>query len=401
MTVIEVAIEKGSRIQKDDTVVTLESDKASMELPAPYAGVVQDVVVAVGDKVREGSVLAHMAIEGGHIEISKTPASSSAPPAASAPVQSAPDKAKVPAPSMPAHLSSAAAVIYAGPAARRFARELGVPLERVTGSARKGRIIKDDIKKYVKTCFTSGSMPNAAPEIDFSQFGDVEKKPLSKIKRLTAIAMSRAWTTAPQVTQFDEADITELEAFRQSKKAQAAKEGYKLTVLAFIAKAVVEALQQFPQFNASLDARGETVIYKIYCHLGIAVDTPHGLFVPVIKYAQQKNVSDLAREIIALSQKAQAKKLLPGDMQGGSFTISSLGGICGTGFTPIVNVPEVAILGVSRSKVQAVYRDGSFVPRLMLPLALSYDHRLIDGAEAARFTACVSAYLSDIKNLLL
>jgi pyruvate dehydrogenase E2 component (dihydrolipoamide acetyltransferase) len=287
-----------------------------------------------------------------------------------------------------------------------MARELGVSLALVSGSGRKGRIAKEDLNAYVKARLSqpqssSGFNVPSSPVIDFSKFGDIEQKPLSKIKRATGVNVHRSWITIPHVTQFDEADITDLEAFRKSETERAKNADYKLTILAFVCAVVSKALQQFPQFNASLDATGENLIYKKYCNIGIAVETPNGLVVPVIKDVDKRTVIDIAKEMARLSAKARDKGLMPADMSGGCFTISSLGGIGGTAFTPIVNSPEVAILGLSRSSVKPVYKNDEFVPRLMLPLSLSYDHRVIDGAEAARFTRYIADCLADIRKVLL
>ena len=287
-----------------------------------------------------------------------------------------------------------------------MAREFGIDLTQVLGSGRKNRISKEDLQQYVKQCLSEkvpaqGFALPEMPAVDFSQFGAIDTKPLNKIKRLTAVNLHRSWITVPHVTQFDEADITELEAFRKLESESSAKAGYKLTILAFVTKVVCKALMQFPQFNASLDPTGNNLIYKQYYNIGIAVETPNGLVVPVIKQVNQLSVAEIAVEMAVLSKKAREKALLPGDMMGGCFTISSLGGIGGTAFTPIVNAPEVAILGLSRAVIKPVYEQGEFKPRLMLPLSLSYDHRVIDGAEAARFTRLIAELLKDIRLVLL
>ncbi|TAL58140.1 MAG: dihydrolipoamide acetyltransferase, partial [Legionella sp.] len=295
-------------------------------------------------------------------------------------------------------------LLSAGPAVRRMAREFGVNLALVKGSGRKNRISKEDLQAYVKARLSeksSGFNLPSNPVIDFSKFGDIETKPLNKIKKLTGTNVHRSWITIPHVTQFDEADITDLEAFRKSESEHAAELGYKLTILAFVCGVVSRALHAYPQFNASLDASGENLIYKKYCNIGIAVETPNGLVVPVIKNVDKLTVAEIAVEMARLSTKARDKGLMPADMSGGCFTISSLGGIGGTAFTPIVNSPEVAILGLSRSIIKPVYEEGEFKPRLMLPLSLSYDHRVIDGAEAARFTRFIAESLSDIRKILL
>lgn len=407
--VIEILVKVGDVISKDTSLLTLESDKASMEIPSPVAGVVKALKVKVGDKVSEGDVILVASLEEGQTNTKKPE------PDVSAPVESekAPtaDEVKVPAPeqSLPQQNEtiepSFSGEIYAGPAARRLAYQLGVNLTEVSGSGRKSRISKADIEAYVKQRLSeprSGGLALAPmPAIDFSQFGEIEKKPLNKIKRLTGVNVHRSWVTVPHVTQFDEADITDLEAFRVQENQMANDNGYKLTILAFVCKVVSKALTVFPAFNASLDERGEHLIYKKYVHIGIAVETPNGLVVPVIRNVNQLSVSDIAREMGRLSKKAREKGLMPNDMTGGCFTISSLGGIGGTAFTPIVNAPEVAILGLSKSAMKPVYNAGEFEPRLMLPLSLSYDHRVIDGAEAARFTRFIGECLSDVRRILL
>ena len=403
--VIEILVKEGDTITKDTPLVTLESDKASMEIPSPAAGVVRSIKMKLGEKVSEGDVI--LIISADQSEI---PAPESKPvekPAEVVDIKSAP----VTPPAAPVVASvpmvaETTAVISAGPAVRRLAHSLGVNLAEVHGSERKSRISKTDVEQFVKNKLSekatgAGFSLPAAPSIDFSKFGDIEIKPLSKIKRLTGVNVHRAWVTIPHVTQFDEADITELEAFRKSETNNASAAGFKLTILAFVCKVVSKALTVYPQFNASLDASGENLIYKHYCNMGIAVETPNGLVVPVIKNVDRLSVGDIAKEMARLSSKARDKGLMPADMSGGCFTISSLGGIGGTAFTPIVNSPEVAILGLSRASMKPVYENGVFVPRLMLPISLSYDHRVIDGAEAARFARFVSDGLSDIRRILL
>ncbi len=412
--VIEILVKEGDTIEKDTSLVTLETDKASMEIPAEMAGVVKKIKIKVGDKVSEGDVI--LTIEAD----ATVDAPKSVEPAAiakpSEPTQeSKPEPKPAPKPEPTQELKPASVVqdnkgemISAGPSARRLARVLGVSLAAVTGTERKARISKTDIEAYVKARLSAPSTAGAgfagfpaAPSIDFSQWGEIDVKPLNKIKKLTGINVHRSWVTIPHVTQFDEADITELEAFRQAEAVAAQAGGYKLTILAFVCKVVSKALAVYPQFNASLDASGENLIYKSYCNIGIAVETPNGLVVPVIKDVDKLAVGDVAKEMARLSTKAREKGLMPKDMQGGCFTVSSLGGIGGTAFTPIVNSPEVAILGLSRSRMQPVYQQGEFVARLMLPLSLSYDHRVIDGAEAARFTRYLSESLSDVRRILL
>ena len=399
--VIEILVKAGQTIEKDQSLITLEGDKATMDIPAPAAGIVDKIAVKVGDKVKQNDLILWL----------KSESSDSASAASTVePVDKEQEKTE-PAPEKTIRTRAtpelnSTAKISGGPAIRRMARELGVDLTQVKGSGRKSRITKEDIQNYVKTKLAEKSsgagfaMP-VAPAIDFSKFGDIEIKPLNKIKRLTAVNVHRSWVTIPHVTQFDEADITELEAFRKTEMENSSQKGYKLTILAFVTKVVAKALEHFPQFNASLDPTGENLIYKNYCNIGIAVETPNGLVVPVIKQVSQLTVAQIAIEMAALSSKAREKGLMPADMSGGCFTISSLGGIGGTAFTPIVNGPEVAILGLSRSAVKPVYEKGAFVPRLMLPLSLSYDHRVIDGAEAARFTRFICDSLADIRRILL
>ena len=395
--VIEVAVKAGDSIQAEQALLTLESEKASMEVPAAQAGVVQKISVQVGDKVGQGDVIGELLVQT-TADVAK--AMSPAEATKSTAPQS-PKKESVQAPSLPS------GPVYAGPAVRRFARELGVDLTQVQGRGHKGRIQKSDVQAYVKVRLAAGTGAGGGfdlakvPEVDFAKFGAVETQPLNKIKRLTARNLHRNWVLVPHVTQFDEADITELEAFRKEHKTQAEAQGFKLTPLVFIMKAVVAAMQKFPQFNASLSADGQALILKKYFNIGIAVDTDEGLVVPVLRDVDGKGALQIAKELGEVSDKARRKALTPADMQGGCFTISSLGGISGTAFTPIVNMPDVAILGVSRAAMKPVYTGDEFVPRLMLPLSLSYDHRVIDGAEAARFSKYVVDSLSDIRNLVL
>ena len=422
--VIEILVKPGDEIAKDAPLVTLESDKASMEIPSPQGGKVVSIAIKVGDKVSEGDLILTLTAEGiaaapnpveselvkekpPTVEVAeKIPAVEKIVPNEKAPsaVLSSLPELKVETPILTASPTSAA--ISAGPAVRRLARELGVDLSKVLGSGRKSRVSKEDLQDYVKQRLNEKSSAQGfslpeMPSIDFSQFGPVDTKPLNKIKRLTGVNLHRSWITVPHVTQFDEADITELDEFRKLETAATEKNGYKLTLLAFVVKVVSKALNQFPQFNASLDSSGQNLIYKQYCNIGIAVDTPNGLVVPVIKQVNQLSVADIAIQMAALSKKARDKALMPGDMAGGCFTISSLGGVGGTAFTPIVNAPEVAILGLSRSSIKPVYSEGEFKPRLMLPLSLSYDHRVIDGADAARFTGYIAQMLGDIRRVLL
>lgn len=401
--VIEIMVKEGDSVSFEQPLITLEGDKATMDIPSPFDGVIQSIHLKVGDKVSQGSKI--LVMEAKKDAPAQQQTQHEAKPAISE--QAAAQPAVVKAEPAPLVQSAPAdnANLAAGPAVRRIAREFGVDLSQVTGSGRKGRITKEDVQAYVKQRLqqpASGNMAvPAAPEIDFSQFGDIEPKPLNKIKRLTAQNLHRSWITIPHVTQFDEADITSLEAFRKSQQEQASKEGYKLTVLAFVTKILASALKAYPQFNASLSADGEQLIHKKYFNIGIAVDTPNGLVVPVIRGVDQLSIADIARKMAELSLKAREKKLTPADMSGACMTISSLGGIGGTAFTPIINPPEVAILGLSRSQMQPVFNGKEFEPRLMLPMSLSYDHRVIDGAEAARFTRYIAEALADIRRILL
>lgn len=402
--VIEILVKIGDVIGIDTPLITLESDKASMEIPSPIAGVVELINVKLGDKVSEGDpVLSLVQIEAKEEKSTIEPVvvEDKAPVIEQSPLVSAPNNEV----SEPISSISGDAGIAAGPAVRRLARELGVSLIDVSGSGRKARITKEDVTQYVKNRLSSGDTKgfSYAPtaDIDFSKFGAIQIKPLSKIKRLTGSNVHRSWITIPHVTQFDEADITDLEAFRKDETPNAHQQGFKLTMLAFICKVVAHALRVFPEFNASLDSTGQNLILKEYFNIGIAVETPNGLVVPVVRDVGQLSVADIAKEMARLSLKAREKGLMPNDMNGGSFTISSLGGIGGTSFTPIVNAPEVAILGVSRSSIKPIYINGEFKPRLMLPLSLSYDHRVIDGAEAARFARYLCEVLSDIRRILL
>lgn len=415
--VIEVLVNVGDTINAEDSLITVESDKAAMEIPAPESGVVKEIKVKVGDTVSEGSLL--LLIEpaaGGTVEAAPAAVEPTSPakeePKAAAAAPAAPAPKPAPAAPAPQRQSPTAKIdevsfskAYASPAIRKFARELGVDLGKVDGTGRKGRITKEDVQGFVKRALSQpagGGLGVAPmPEIDFSQWGEVETKALTKINKLTGEFLHRNWVTVPHVTQFDEADITDMEAFRKDMAAEYKDKGIRITPLVFLMKAVVSALKQFPRFNSSLDATGENLIMKHYYNVGIAVDTPDGLVVPVVRDVDRKSLVDLAVELGEISIKARDKKLKPSDMQGGCISISSLGGIGGTMFTPIVNAPEVAILGVSRSKMQPVWNGKEFEPRLMLPISLSYDHRVIDGADGARFTTFLSRVLSDTRRLLL
>jgi len=420
--IIDIAVHVGDEVNRDDPLLTLESDKASMDIPSPAAGRIKEIKVAVGDKISEGALLALM--ECSQTDAPPQPAdvpqqdnsTSQAeevekPPAKSEPVEV--QAGPKPAPATPTtsqtvgtSLSSRA---HASPSVRRFARELGVDLGLVRGSGPKNRILKEDVKAFTKAVMASdrvfdGSNGLKLPEIppvDFSKFGPVETREISRIKRIGGQHLQRSWMTIPHVTQFDEADITDLEQFRKSKLEVAEKQGVKLTLVAFLVKAVVDVLQQFPDFNASLSPDGQSLIFKKYFHIGVAVNTENGLVVPVIRDADQKGLYDIAREITELSDKARAGTITPAQMQGGCFTISSLGGTGGLHFNPIINSPEVAILGVSRAALKPVYQGNELVPRLILPFALSYDHRVIDGVAGAQFTQFLSTVLSDIRHILL
>ncbi len=409
--VVEVLIKPGDQVKLEQTLAVLETDKASMDLPSSAAGIVQELFIKPGDKVSEGALIATVLVSGDAVNDAK-PAE---PVQQTAPVKKAPEPVSQPVAVTPEpmQLSETSArsisthAAHATPAVRLFARELGVDIQKLTsGTGRKGRIIKDDVKNFVKKVMSegvaqSGSGIPAMPSIDFSKFGDIEEQQLSKIKRLTGQNLSRVWLNLPMVTYHDEVDITEMEAFRVALNAEKSKDDIKITGLIFILKALVAGMEQFPQFNASLSADGEKLIFKKYFNIGIAVDTPNGLVVPVLRDVNRKGINELSIELAEKSNKARLGKLMPADMQGGCITISSLGGIGGTAFTPIVNAPEVAILGVTRAKMQPVWNGTEFVPRLMLPLDLTYDHRVIDGAEGARFMAVVKQYLGDIRRLLL
>ncbi|MGJ7903961.1 dihydrolipoyllysine-residue acetyltransferase [Lysobacter sp. 1R34A] len=448
--VIELLVAVGDTVTQDQGLVTLESDKATMEVPAPFAGVVRELKVKIGDQLAEGSVVALIEPTEEAAKTAPTQSQEPAKPAApAAPAASAPAKAEAPAPAKTEAPAATAAAIpganagtdpeampprtppvaftadelmpdkvpYASPAVRLFARELGVDLSRVSGSARGGRISKEDVQSFVKGVMQGGG-PVAAtggaaassggglnllpwPKVDFSKFGETETVALSRIKKLSGANLARNWAMIPHVTQHDDADITELEALRVALNKENEKSGMKLTMLAFLMKASVAALKKYPDFNASLDASGENLTLKKYFHIGFAADTPNGLVVPVVRDCDKKGVLQIAKETGELAAKAREGKLGPADMSGGCFSISSLGGIGGTSFTPIVNAPEVAILGVSKSATKPVWDGKQFVPRLLLPLSLSYDHRVIDGAAAARFTAYLAQLLADLRRVLL
>jgi len=420
--VIEVLVKVGDTVSKDQGLVTLESDKATMEVPSSIAGVVKEIKVKVGDEISEGHVVALIEAAGA------APAPAPAAANAAAPAQAAP--APVPAPAAAPVVASGSPtsplinfgadtvmpdkVPYASPAVRLFARELGVDLAQVKGSERKGRISKEDVQKYVKGVLSGATAaPKAAaaggggldllpwPKVDFAKFGEIETKPLSRIQKISGANLARNWVMIPHVTHNDDADITELEALRVSLNKEYEKAGVKFTMLGFLIKAMVAALKKFPTFNASLDASGENLVLKKYYNVGFAADTPNGLVVPVLKDADKKGIVESAKEISALAAKARDGKLGPAEMSGGCISISSLGGIGGTSFTPIVNAPEVAILGVTKSAMKPVWDGKAFQPRLILPLSLSYDHRVIDGALAARFTAYLAQLLADMRRAML
>lgn len=423
--VIEVLVSVGDTVAVDDPLATLEGDKASMDIPSTSAGTVKSIAINVGDKVSEGSLVCTLEVEATQdnsstdtddnttTESSEKQEKNTQQPTKKASQKAAKkEKKAVEKEEKAVETQQSQSLVHAGPAVRRLANDVGIDLSKITGTGEKGRILKSDVKAYVSKSVvaaeTGGGVAGGgfsvlpAPQVDFSRYGETEKLSLSKIQKFSGANLHRNWVTIPHVTQFDEADITELEAFRKSQKDSAAKQGVKLTPLVFIMKAVVAALKAFPRFNSSLDPSGEHLILKKYFHIGVAVDTPNGLVVPVIRDVDQKGLYELANELGAISKKAREEGLSLADMQGGCFTISSLGGIGGTAFTPIINAPEVAILGVSRSSQKPVFKaDGSMAPRLMLPLSLSYDHRVIDGADGARFIVYLSQRLADIRTLLL
>jgi pyruvate dehydrogenase E2 component (dihydrolipoamide acetyltransferase) len=423
--VIEIAVAPGDRVAAEDALVTLESDKATMDVPSPSAGVVKEMKVKLGDSVSQGSLI--LTLEVNDAGASSAPpkeqkleaeteaepeAETKAKPEERAPAAepAAPAARPSPTASMPTAAGTDHPASHATPSVRHFARELGVDLRAVIGTGRKGRVLKDDVTRFVKSALSGGGAapggePGSGippiPAVDFAKFGAVEIQPLSRIKRISGQHLRRAWLNVPHVTHHDEADVTEMEAFRQSLKEEAARQGVRITALSFIMKAVCASLREFPTFNASLAADGENLVLKQYFHIGVAVDTPGGLVVPVIRDVDSKGIIELGAALAELSARAREGKLKPDEMQGGCMSISSLGGIGGTAFTPIVNAPEVAILGVTRARMTPVWNGQDFAPRLMLPLDLSYDHRVIDGAEAARFMNYLAGVLSDVRRLLL
>jgi pyruvate dehydrogenase E2 component (dihydrolipoamide acetyltransferase) len=447
VAVIELLVKVGDEVEVDTPLVTLETEKATMDVPSTAAGRVESIAIAKGGVVNAGDLVLVLAASAGAATpaaaIAPSPAVATPPAAPAAPAQATPEPEAAPDATVPVRVlrmpppaaaQSPASIpggrtdlapidepgfsrAHASPSVRRFARELGVDLARVTGSGAKGRILHDDVKGWVKQALAGGAAGGPAaglaagavgggaalprvPVVDFAAFGPIETRPLNRVQKISGPRLHAAWVNLPHVTQFDEADITDLEATRGTLKQRAQQEGIKLTPLAFIIRAVTLTLAQHPQFNASLDPAGQNLVLKKYCHVGFAADTPNGLLVPVIRDADRKDVYELARALADLSERARTGKLAGADMQGGCFTVSSLGGIGGTAFTPIINAPEVAILGVSRSAMKPLWRDGAFLPRLMLPLSLSYDHRVIDGAAAARFTTDLAARLADVRGLL-
>ena len=409
---IELLVGVGERISEGDGIVVMESDKASMELPSPVTGVITALHVKEGDSLAEGDLVAEVEVIESTVE--SAPASAAPAPVAQPEVKApAPVVENTPKPAAPSQASEAVPAgdrrrkndVHAGPAVRKLARELGVDLSRVKGTGPRDRIAKEDLHNFVKKVVSEpqsigGAIPQV-PAVDFAQFGEVDIQPMSKLHKLTAANMHRSWLNVPHVTQFDEADITELEIFRKSLKAEMDRRGIKITPLPFLMKAAAAALSANPAFNASLGADGESIVYKKYINIGMAVDTPAGLMVPVIRDVDKKGIWELSEEILELATKAKERKLKPAEMQGGCFTISSLGGIGGTGFTPIVNTPEVGILGVSKLAIKPGYVDGNLEPRKMLPVSLSYDHRAVNGGDAGRFLTFISAALSDVRRLVL
>ena len=433
--VIEILVKVGDTIKKEDSLVSLESDKATMEVPASHSGVVKEIKVKLGDKVSMGAVVLLLEESAGAMPSAEPPpkaAQAETKPAAPPPPPPTQTRTQTPAPAYVGEASAPRpastlppqpsplkatnegiipAHVHASPSIRKLAREFGVDLGKVKGSALKGRITEDDVKGFVKTELAKPSSSAGAagggfampqmPIIDFTKFGEIETRALSRIKKLSGNNLHRNWVTIPHVTQQDEADITEVETFRVKTNEEIAKSGVKVTMLAFLIKASVAALKKYPEFNASLEPGGENLILKKYFNVGFAADTPNGLVVPVIKNADQKSIIDIAKEMSELAAKAREGKLSPTEMQGGCFSISSLGGIGGTFFTPIINAPEVAILGVSKSSMKPIWNGKEFVPRMILPMSLSYDHRVVDGAAGARFTTYLASLMSDIRKLVL
>ena len=415
--VVEVLIAEGDSVDKDGSLMTLETDKATMEIPSPHAGTIRNLQIKVGDRVNRGDAIceietreAAQAAPAPVAEPAAAPAPASAPAHAESHERLPGEKATRRRPVIAKPSDAPRGKAHASPAVRRFARELGVDLYHVPGSGPKGRITKEDVQDFVKRTLAEGAPQVAAggalqlprpPEIDFSEFGEIEEQELGRIKKISGKHLHNAWLGIPHVTQFDEADISDLEDFRKGLKAQAEKEGVKLTFMPFLMKALAAAMREYPQFNASLAPDAQKLILKKYLHIGVAVDTPNGLMVPVVRDVDQKGVFDLARDLMDVSARARAGKLSPADLQGGCISISSLGGIGGTQFTPIVNAPEVAIVGVSRAEMKPKWNGSDFEPRLIMPFSLSYDHRVIDGAEGVRFTTYLTQLLGDIRRLVL
>lgn len=412
--VTEILVAVGDKVSEEQSLITVEGDKASMEVPAPFAGVVKEIKVAAGDKVSTGSLVMVFEVAGAAPAAAAAPAKAEAAPAAAAPKAAAP--AASAAPAAKAEFVENNAYVHATPVVRRLAREFGVDLSKVSATGPKQRILKEDVQNYVKAIIKrvesqpagvavagNGLEVLAWPKVDFAKFGEVEEVALTRIQKISGPNLHRNWVKIPHVTQFDETDITELEEFRKTENAIADKQklGYKISPLIFIMKAAAKALEAYPKFCSSLSEDGQSLVMKKYVHIGVAVDTPNGLVVPVVRDVNKKGIRELAIELGEISQKARAGKLTAADMQGGCFTISSLGGIGGTQFTPIVNAPEVAILGVSKSSIKPVWNGKEFEPRLIQPLALSYDHRVIDGADGARFITMLSGVLSDLRRLAL
>ena len=420
--VIEVFVKPGDTVQIEDALMTLESDKATMDVPSPASGVVKAILVKTGDKVSKGTPVLMLEPLAAQAAVVTPVAKTAAPVAVAVAPAATPAAVQPPAPVIPvapaaamAPQVSADSPAHASPSVRQFARELGVDLPRLHGSGPKNRILREDVQAFVKTelAKTRNGAPGTSPaggpgwnlppmpQIDFSKFGAVESKPLSRIRKLSGGFLHRNWVSIPHVTQHDEADITELEAFRKSQADEAKRKGIKFTLLGFLMKASVVALKQFPEFNSSLSADGESLTLKQYFHIGVAVDTPNGLVVPVIRDVDKKGLLEIAQELGAVSERMRSGKIAPADVQGGCFSISSLGGLGGTLFTPIINAPEVAILGVGKATLKPLWDGKAFQPRLMLPLSLSYDHRVIDGAQGARFVSFLSQTLADIRRLVL
>ncbi|WP_196138475.1 dihydrolipoyllysine-residue acetyltransferase [Aliikangiella sp. G2MR2-5] len=408
--VIEVLFKEGDVVEKEQGLITLETDKATMDVPSSDAGTILSVSVKVGDKVSQGDVIGRIKVSTATAPADKTAIDTKAVPVPAPAPKSAPSNRTAPVPEHPQmKKKSSGGVVHASPAVRRFARELGADLTQVKGSGPKGRILKEDVQNFIKfelsrpkaTAATGAFATPQMPEVDHEKWGNVDTKPLTRIQKISSVNLHRNWISIPHVTQHEDADITDLDDFRKSLKEEAARDGVRLTPLAFIMKGLVYSLKAFPKFNASLANDGENLILKNYYHIGVAVDTPNGLTVPVIRNVDQKGIYELANDLAEMSAKARDGKLSADDMQGSSFTISSLGGIGGTGFTPIVKWPDVAILGLSRNKMQPVWNGKEFVPRLMLPMSLSYDHRVIDGADAARFAVHLAETLKDIRRVLL